>query len=151
MTTTRVATRPRLGFAGIGWIGRNRLDKIERSGAAEVAGICDPALDGCLGSSQARRVVDSARAADRLLMVDLSYRWTDAARRVRDEVAGGGLGDIYAAELAFHNAYGPDKAWFYDRDLSGGGCVIDLGVHLIDLALWTLGFPRVASIASHLH
>ena len=51
---------------------------------------------------------------------------------------------MYAVELAFHNAYGPDKEWFYDRRVSGGGCVVDLGVHLIDLALWTLGFPDVA-------
>ena len=37
-------------------------------------------------------------------------------------------------------AYGPDKPWFYDPRQSGGGCVVDLGVHLVDLALWTLGF-----------
>jgi predicted dehydrogenase len=46
-------------------------------------------------------------------------------------------------DLTFHNAYGPDKTWFYDPALSGGGCVIDLGIHLVDLALWTLGFPEV--------
>jgi predicted dehydrogenase len=43
----------------------------------------------------------------------------------------------------FHNAYGPDKPWFYDRTLSGGGCVMDLGVHLVDLALWTMDFPAL--------
>src|SRR5204863_423465 len=46
----------------------------------------------------------------------------------------------------FHNAYGPGKPWFYDPRQSGGGCVIDLGVHLVDLALWTLGFPPVAGV-----
>jgi predicted dehydrogenase len=50
----------------------------------------------------------------------------------------------------FHNAYGPDKPWFYDRRLSGGGCLIDLGVHLVDLALWTLDFPSVVSCSSRL-
>jgi predicted dehydrogenase len=38
----------------------------------------------------------------------------------------------------FHNAYGPDKPWFRDPALSGGGCVIDLGTHLVDLALHLL-------------
>lgn len=57
---------------------------------------------------------------------------------------------VYAVELVFHNAYGPDKAWFYDPGLSGGGCIIDLGLHLVDLALWALGFPRVMRVTGRL-
>jgi predicted dehydrogenase len=49
---------------------------------------------------------------------------------------------VRAVDLTFHNAYGPDKPWFYDPAQSGGGCVMDLGVHLVDLALWTLGWPK---------
>jgi predicted dehydrogenase len=56
---------------------------------------------------------------------------------------------VYAADLTFHNAYGPDKPWFYDRALSGGGCVVDLGVHLVDLALWMMG-GRVATVSGRL-
>jgi predicted dehydrogenase len=48
----------------------------------------------------------------------------------------------------FHNAYGPDKPWFYDPASSGGGCVMDLGVHLVDLALWMLDFPKVSRVSS---
>ena len=66
------------------------------------------------------RETDAARAADRLLGVDLCYRTTEAARRCRELVASGELGEIYAVELAFHNAYGPEKAWFYERALAGG-------------------------------
>jgi predicted dehydrogenase len=96
------------------------------------------------------RVVGAARSADRLLGVDLSYRHVEAARRVRELVSGGELGDVFAAELVFHNAYGPDKPWFYDPALSGGGCVIDLGIHLVDLALWTLGHPAVSGTSARL-
>lgn len=95
-------------------------------------------------------VVEAAKAADRLLRVDLSYRRTEAMQRIRQIIHSGELGKIFAANLTFHNAYGPDKAWFYDKALSGGGCVMDLGVHLIDLALWTLDFPKVVDVASHL-
>jgi len=95
-------------------------------------------------------VVEAAKAADRLLGVDLSYRRTEAMQRIRQIIRSGELGKIFAADLTFHNAYGPDKAWFYDKALSGGGCVMDLGVHLIDLALWTLDFPKVVDVASHL-
>jgi predicted dehydrogenase len=102
-------------------------------------------------AAESRRVVDAARAADRLLGVDLSYRHTAGMQAVRDAVQGGALGRVYAVDLTFHNAYGPDKPWFYDPALAGGGCVIDLGIHLVDLALWTLGWPAVVGGASRLY
>ena len=99
---------------------------------------------------EVRRGVDAARAADRLLAVDLSHRHVAGVAAIRDLVRSGDLGRVYAVDLAFHNAYGPDKPWFYDRALSGGGCVMDLGIHLVDLALWALGFPEVEVLASRL-
>ncbi len=202
-----VAARPRLGFLGVGWIGKNRLDAIAQSGVAEIAAIADASealareaaavAPGCETSSsldallalgldgvviatpsalhadqavralerglavfcqkplgrtaaEARRVVDAARAAGRLLGVDLSYRFVKGIPELRDLVRGGGLGRVYAVDLVFHNAYGPDKAWFYDVRQAGGGCVMDLGIHLVDLALWALGFPDVRVLASRL-
>ena len=176
-----VATRPRLGFLGVGWIGRSRLDAIVASGHAQVGAVADPALPDALDSldelleedldgiviatpsalhaeqaiavlerglavfcqkplartaAEARAVVDAARRADRLLGVDLSYRHVEAFRSARAAV--GEIGELLAADLVFHNAYGPDKPWFYDPELAGGGCVIDLGTHHVDLAVWML-------------
>jgi predicted dehydrogenase len=199
--------RPRVGFLGVGWIGRDRLEAILRTGVVEVVGIADPSpenaaeagrlvpqaelastLDGLLDlepdgvviatpsalhaeqsvrallrgaavfcqkplgrtAAEARAVVEAARTADRLLGVDLSYRFTAGMRRVRELIRSGDLGRVYAADLVFHNAYGPDKPWFYDPALSGGGCVMDLGVHLVDLALWALDFPGVTGVSANL-
>lgn len=97
-------------------------------------------------AGETREVVAAARRADLRLGVDLSYRFVEGARRIRELVASGELGTIFAARLVFHNAYGPDKEWFYDRARSGGGCVIDLGTHLIDLLLWVLGEPAVTQV-----
>jgi predicted dehydrogenase len=202
-----IVSRPRLGFLGVGWIGRHRMQAIIQTDLTEVAAIADPSaemaaeasllapnakqmqtlddlldegLDGIviatpsaihaeqsiraleqgvavfcqkpLGrtATEVQAVVDAARSADRLLAADFSYRFTDGMRRIRDIVRSGELGRIYAADLVFHNAYGPDKPWFYDPALSGGGCVMDLGVHLVDLALWTLDFPNVVDVSSRL-
>ncbi|HEX8421497.1 MAG TPA: Gfo/Idh/MocA family oxidoreductase [Sphingomonas sp.] len=101
-------------------------------------------------ADEAAQVVAAARAADRLLSVDFSYRFTAGMTRIAELVRGGALGHVHAIDLVFHNAYGPDKPWFYDRAQSGGGCVMDLGVHLVDLALWTLGFPEVAEVRANL-
>lgn len=99
---------------------------------------------------EAQAVVDAARKADRLLSVDFSYRYTAAARALADQLRNGSIGQPFAADLVFHNAYGPDKPWFYDRFQSGGGCVMDLGVHLVDLLLWLLDFPEVVDVSSTL-
>ena len=70
-------------------------------------------------AAETRRVVDAARAANRLLGVDLSYRHTQGMQRIAELVRADALGTMFAVDLVFHNAYGPDKPWFYDRAQSG--------------------------------
>jgi predicted dehydrogenase len=94
-------------------------------------------------AAEVQAVLDAARSADRLLGVDLSYRHTAAMQAIRERVRSGQLGRLFAADLTFHNAYGPQSDWFWDPALSGGGCLIDLGVHLVDLLLWMFDFPEV--------
>jgi predicted dehydrogenase len=199
--------KPRLGFAGLGWIGRNRLQSVVQAGVAEVAAVHDvhvdalqealtltpdavlfssfeellhEELDGvviatpnCFHAEQSiaaleagipvfcqkplgrnadetRRIVAAARHADCLLGVDLSYRAIPAMKAVSQFVVNGELGHVFAVDARFHNGYGPDKAWFRDYSLSGGGCVLDLGSHLLDLALRPLGFPQIERVESSL-
>jgi predicted dehydrogenase len=101
-------------------------------------------------AEETRAVVEAARRADRLLGVDFSYRHTAAMERIVELLRAGTIGPVYAVELVFHNAYGPDKPWFYDRELAGGGCVMDLGIHLVDLAMWALGNPEVDRVTARL-
>ncbi|MGR6328149.1 Gfo/Idh/MocA family protein [Sphingomonas sp. XXL09] len=115
---------------------------------AGVAVFCQKPLGRSAAETQA--VIDAARAADRLLGVDLSYRHTAAMAAIAPLVRSGDLGEVFAIDLTFHNAYGPGKPWFFDPERSGGGCVIDLGIHLVDLALWTLGFPAVDDVSAAL-
>lgn len=95
---------------------------------------------------EVRALVNAARRADRLLGVDLSYRGTTALRVLRERLAAGAIGEVFAADLVFHNAYGPDKRWYRDRAASGGGCLVDLGIHLVDAGLWALDSPQVDSV-----
>jgi predicted dehydrogenase len=199
-------SRPRLGFLGVGWIGRDRLEAVAGAGTAEVAAVADsdqaraeevasdfgakavPAdqllaadLDGLViatpsalhaqqaeaalsagvavfcqkplarTAAECRSVVEAAKFADRLLGVDFSYRHVAGVEEMRKLVAGGAIGRVYSADLVFHNAYGPDKEWFLDPARSGGGCLIDLGVHLVDLAHWMLGGWTVEAMSSRLY
>lgn len=101
-------------------------------------------------AEEVRRVLDAARRADRLLGVDHSYRRARAFEAAAENVRSGALGDVHAAELVFHNVYGPGKPWFLDRAQSGGGCLIDLGSHLVDMLFHVLGRREVVQIAAHL-
>ncbi|NNM78185.1 Gfo/Idh/MocA family oxidoreductase [Sphingomonas sp. ID1715] len=115
---------------------------------AGIAVFCQKPLGRSAAEVQA--VVDAAKKADRLLGLDLSYRHTEGMRRIRELLQAGELGRVSAVDLMFHNAYGPGKSWFFDPAQSGGGCVIDLGVHLVDLSLWALDFPEVADVQARL-
>jgi predicted dehydrogenase len=115
---------------------------------AGVAVFCQKPLGR--NAAEAARVVAAARTANRLLGVDFSYRHTAAMQAIAPLVQGGALGRIQAVDLVFHNAYGPGKTWFYDRAQSGGGCVMDLGVHLVDLALWCLSYPDIGDVSAQL-
>jgi predicted dehydrogenase len=94
-------------------------------------------------AAEVRSVLDIARVSNHLLGVDLSYRFTDALQQIRRLVQSGELGEIFAVDLVFHNAYGPQRPWFYIPCESGGGCVMDLGIHLVDAALWILDQPII--------
>lgn len=101
-------------------------------------------------SAETARVVHAARLANKLLAVDFSYRHLQGINTLRELISSGELGELFAADLTFHNAYGPDKPWFYDMACSGGGCVMDLGIHLVDLALWLTGSGEVNQLSSTL-
>jgi predicted dehydrogenase len=101
--------------------------------------------------SEASAIVRSAREADRLLGVDFCYRNVAGVPQIKSRIASGAIGEVFAVDLTFHNAYGPDKPWFFDAAAAGGGCVMDLGIHLIDLLLWVLDYPKVERVASRLY
>lgn len=198
---------PRLGFLGVGWIGQNRLQAIQKTNNSCIANICDSVaetaqkaavgiencevlqsysdmlnadLDGiviatpsaehakqvrlalqkkkavfvqkplALDAETTRELVYLAKENDCLLKVDFSYRFTKAMQAVKKVLESGETGTIFNVELIFHNAYGPDKEWYYDVARSGGGCMTDLGIHLIDLLYWIFPEAEVKSHCSHL-
>ncbi len=198
--------RPRIGFIGLGWIGRKRLEALEPESfevaalvesdstrlqpvaaaypdaiaATSVDDVLDVDLDGvviatpnglhaeqataCLEGGFAvfcqkplatslvdvERVVAAARDADRLLGIDFCYRHVSGMHELRHRLQAGEIGEVIAVDLTFHNAYGPDKSWCQDRRLAGGGCLMDLGVHLLDLSLWLQGMPPTERVRSRL-
>jgi predicted dehydrogenase len=88
-------------------------------------------------------MLHAARKAGRRLMINFSFRFTDVALALRERVDAGHLGEPYFARTVWHRRRGIPGlgGWFTTKALSGGGPLIDLGVHRIDLALWFMGYP----------
>lgn len=137
---------PALGLDGVVIATPNALHAPQTLRALDggLAVFCQKPLG--LDAEEARAMILAARRADRLLGVDYSYRHTDGARALRRMIGAGELGRVFSVDSVFHNAYGPDKAWCYDAELAGGGALMDLGVHQIDLPLWLLGQPDVGRV-----
>jgi predicted dehydrogenase len=94
-------------------------------------------------------MVDAAKAAGRHLMVCFNYRFRDDARWLKGLQEGGRLGEIYYARAGWLRCAGIPGAggWFTNKGLAGGGPLIDLGVHVLDLTLWLMGYPQPVAVS----
>lgn len=109
--------------------------------------LCEKPL--AANASEAAAMVNEARQCGRTLMVCFNYRFRDDARWLLGMRDAGRLGDIYYARAGWlRNAGIPGfGGWFTTRAMSGGGPLIDLGVHILDLTLWLMGYPRAVSVS----
>jgi predicted dehydrogenase len=96
-----------------------------------------------MNAAEGEEMVAAAKKAGKRLMIDFSYRFSEESRALKAQVDSGILGDIYFARTVWHRRRGLPGfgGWFGIKELSGGGPLIDLGVHRLDLALWLMGYP----------
>ena len=105
------------------------------------------------GARRAREldpVIEAAKRAQVLVHVGFNHRYHPALRRAKDLSTQGAIGELmYLRGRYGHGGrVGYDKEWRAKPALSGGGQLVDQGVHLIDLASWFLGdFQRVQGLA----
>lgn len=97
-----------------------------------------------MNAHEARIMLSTARAVGKRLMINFSYRFTEQSWALKQQVDAGVLGDIYFARTVWHRRRGMPGfgGWFGQKAMAGGGPLIDLGVHRLDLALWLMGYPK---------
>lgn len=96
-----------------------------------------------MNTAEAEEMLAAAKEADRRLMINFSFRFTGPLWSLKQAVDAGVLGNIYYGRTGWLRRDGMPGfgGWFGQKDKSGGGPLIDLGVHKIDLALWLMGYP----------
>lgn len=104
------------------------------------------ALDGNL----AEEMVSAARANDRVLEIAYNHRRRADVQYLRRYLDDAPLGSIYHARASWHRRAGIPgiQSWFTNKSMAGGGPLIDLGSHVLDIALYLLDEPRVTSVSA---
>lgn len=99
--------------------------------------------------AEAQKMADAAKASGKTLMVMRNNRYSVAAQFLRQYIGDGMMGEIYTGRCGWVRRRGlPGRgSWFADKKQSGGGPLIDLGVHYIDLAMWLMGDPKPVSVS----
>ncbi|MDX1995220.1 MAG: Gfo/Idh/MocA family oxidoreductase [bacterium] len=98
--------------------------------------------------SEAERMLEAAARNQRRLMVTYNWRYRADSQWLYKVVQSGTLGEIYHVNVSWRRETGiPGWGLFGSKTMSGGGALIDLGVHVLDLGLWLLGFPEVKTVS----
>lgn len=97
-----------------------------------------------LSAAEGREMLAAARQAGKRLMINFSYRFSAQSRALKAQVDAGLFGEFYFGRTVWHRRRGLPGfgGWFGTKALAGGGPLIDLGVHRLDLALWLMGYPK---------
>lgn len=98
---------------------------------------------------EAQKMKAAAEKSGKTLMVMRNNRYRATSSYLKKYIEEGKMGDIYAARCGWVRRRGiPGRGgWFTTKEQSGGGPLIDLGVHMIDLAIWLMGNPRPVAVS----
>ena len=96
--------------------------------------------------ASARAMVEASHRAKRILAVDFQTRFIRQAQTMKGFVDAGELGEIYFVRARYVRRRGiPGRQAFHTKEQSGGGALMDIGVHILDTGLWLMGFPTAVS------
>jgi len=93
-----------------------------------------------MNAAEAEKAMAVAKKAGLVLNVGMNQRFTADSQKIKQLVDEGVLGDIYHAKAVWMRRSGIPKlgTWFGNKEVAGGGSLYDIGVHMLDLCLWTI-------------
>ncbi len=106
--------------------------------------ICEKPM--AMNAKEAQDMLEAAKRNNKLLMIGFVRRHGNDCEVIRENVDAGTFGDLYYAKATYLRRNGNPGGWFGDKSRSGGGPLIDLGVHVIDLVRFIFGNPKPVSV-----
>jgi len=114
--------------------------------------ICEKPLATNLDEGE--RMVAACKKAGVMLGLAVELCFVPKFVRAKQIAESGALGNVYQVHQRVQHG-GPHSPWFYTRDEAGGGILMDMGCHAIEVTRYVLGYPKptavYARMANHLH
>lgn len=106
-----------------------------------------------LNATECAEINAVATETQRILQVGMVYRCSAVGQAAKAIADSGDLGEIYHAKAHLYRRRGVPGlgGWFTTKELSGGGPLIDLGVHIIDMTSWLMNFPKVERVSGKVY
>lgn len=98
-----------------------------------------------MNTQEAEAMIEAEKKSGKLLMIGFVRRFGENTKFSKELIDSGKMGDIYYVKTGCTRRVGNPGGWFSDKERSGGGPLIDLGVHMIDLARYLMGKPKVVA------
>ncbi|GMA63151.1 Gfo/Idh/MocA family oxidoreductase [Alicyclobacillus fastidiosus] len=99
---------------------------------------------------EAQMLVGEVEKAGRICMIGMPHRFRNEARALKHLVDSDALGDVYYVKAKILRRRGTPTGWFTDSSKSGGGSLMDIGVHVLDLAWWMTGMQQPERVSGQL-
>jgi len=97
--------------------------------------------------SEAKQINAASKKYKKQVMVGMNLRYRPDAMLMKSLVNSGELGDIFYIRCGWLRKQSSEQKWFINKSQSGGGVIIDLGILILDLALWILNDKKMKSVS----
>ncbi len=97
---------------------------------------------------EAKRIVDAAQQNDRQLMVGMNNRFRPDAMILRSFIEAGEMGEVFYSKGGWLKRQTNESPWKTRKETAGGGAFLDLGIVILDLSLWMMGYPDVERVSA---
>ena len=96
--------------------------------------------------AEANAMVQAAKKNKRKLMVGMNLRFRPDIMLLKTFINSGEIGEPFYTRASWVKRKSSDEKWFMKKEQAGGGVILDLGISLLDISLWLMGYPAVKSV-----
>jgi predicted dehydrogenase len=97
---------------------------------------------------ESTEIAEAVKHSKNKLMVGMNHRFRPDAMILKSFIDGGELGKIFYTKIGWLRKRNFDTRWLTQKEKSGGGVLLDLGIVLLDMAFWMMSFPRPKRVSA---
>ncbi len=96
---------------------------------------------------EAIEINKTAAEKNKVAMVGMNFRFRPDAMMIKSLIASHEIGEVFYLKCSWMKQQSSSEKWFIQKNRSGGGVIIDLGIVLLDLAIWLIDYPKIISVS----